>query len=137
IGSFFGFRTDGVFQNQAELDAGPLRGTESIGDLRFVDIDGNGAINNEDMTFIGSPIPDLTYGMFARINYGAFDISAQFSGVTGNGVFNGKKAVRFGIENFEESYLDRWHGEGTSNTEPRVTNAGHNYVASDRFIEDG
>lgn len=137
IGSFFGFRTDGVFQNEAELAAGPLRGTESVGDLRFVDTNGDGQINNADMTFLGSPIPDLTYGLFARFNYGAFDLSAQFSGVTGNEVFNGKKAVRFGIENFERSYLDRWHGEGTSNTEPRVTNAGHNYVASDRFIEDG
>lgn len=137
IGSFYGFRTDGVFQNQSELDAGPRRGTESIGDLRFVDTNDDGVINNDDMTFIGSPIPDFTYGMFARLNYGAFDFSAQFSGVSGNEVFNGKKAVRFGIENFERSYLDRWNGEGTSNTEPRVTNAGHNYVSSDRFIEDG
>src|SRR5690606_26028969 len=59
------------------------------------------------------------------------------AGQAGNEVFNGKKAVRFGIENFETSYLDRWTGEGTSNSEPRVTNAGHNYLASDRFIENG
>src|SRR5690606_21899441 len=131
IGSFYGFRTDGVFQNAAELAAGPLRGTESIGDLRFVDTNDDGVIDNADMTFIGSPIPDFTYGMFARLNYGAFDFSAQFSGVSGNEVFNGKKAVRFGIESFERSYLDRWTGEGTSDTEPRVTNAGHNYVSSD------
>ena len=59
------------------------------------------------------------------------------SGQSGNEIFNGKKAVRFGVDNFETSYLDRWTGPGTSNTEPRVTNAGHNYQSSERFIEDG
>jgi TonB-linked SusC/RagA family outer membrane protein len=138
IGSFYGFRIDGVFQNQAELDAGPRRNNaEQVGDLRFADLDGDGIITNEDRTFLGSPIPDFTYGLFGQINVGAFDFAAAFSGQSGNEVFNGKKAVRFGIENFETSYLDRWTGEGTSDWEPRVTNAGHNYLASDRFIEDG
>jgi TonB-linked SusC/RagA family outer membrane protein len=143
IGSFYGFRIDGVFQNQAELDEGPRRNNaEQIGDLRFADLSGpngvpDGIIDDLDRTFIGSPIPDFTYGFYGQINIGAFDLSAAFSGQSGNEVFNGKKAVRFGIENFETSYLDRWTGEGTSDREPRVTNAGHNYQASDRFIEDG
>jgi TonB-linked SusC/RagA family outer membrane protein len=143
IGSFYGFMIDGVFQNQAELDAGPRRNNaEQVGDLRFADLSGpngvpDGIITNEDRTFLGSPIPDFTYGLYGQINVGAFDFAAAFSGQSGNEVFNGKKAVRFGIENFETSYLDRWTGEGTSDWEPRVTNAGHNYLASNRFIEDG
>jgi hypothetical protein len=71
------------------------------------------------------------------MSWRGFDLAASFSGQSGNEVFNGKKAVRLGVENFETSYLDRWTGPGTSNREPRVTNAGHNYQASDRFIEDG
>ncbi|MGH7445740.1 MAG: SusC/RagA family TonB-linked outer membrane protein, partial [Longimicrobiales bacterium] len=143
IGSFWGFQIDGVFQNQAELDAGPRRNNaEAVGDLRYADLSGpdgvpDGIITDLDKTFIGSPIPDFTYGLYGQVNVGIFDFSAAFSGQSGNEVFNGKKAVRFGIENFEESYLDRWTGEGTSNWEPRVTNAGHNYLASERFIEDG
>ncbi len=138
IGSFWGLEIDGVFQNQAELDAGPRRNNaEVVGDLRYVDNNDDGVITNADMTWLGSPIPDVIYGLFGSVNVGMFDFSASFAGQSGNEVFNAKKAVRFGIENFEASYLDRWHGEGTSDWEPRVTTAGHNYQSSERFIEDG
>jgi TonB-linked SusC/RagA family outer membrane protein len=137
IGSFWGFRVAGVFQDSAEITSSPRRGGERPGDLRFADLNGDGTITDADKTFIGSPIPDLVYGLSTRLSWGRFDLSASFSGVSGNEVFNGKKAVRFGVENFETSYLNRWRGPGTSNREPRVTTAGHNYQASDRFIEDG
>ncbi|MGH7480681.1 MAG: SusC/RagA family TonB-linked outer membrane protein [Longimicrobiales bacterium] len=142
IGSFWGFRVDGVFQTPEEVTAGPTRGGEEPGDLRFMDLSGpdgepDGIINDLDKTFLGSPIPDFIYGFYGALTWGAFDVSASFSGQSGNELYNGKKAVRFGVENFEESYLDRWTGPGTSDTEPRVTNAGHNYLPSDRFIEDG
>jgi TonB-linked SusC/RagA family outer membrane protein len=137
IGAFWGFQTAGVFQNAEQLASTPQRGTEQPGDLIFVDTNGDGTITDADRTWLGSPIPDFTYGLNASVSWGSFDLSAIFSGQQGNEVFNGKKAVRFGVENFETSYLNRWHGEGTSNTEPRVTTAGTNYVASDRFIEDG
>ena len=137
IGSFWGFKVEGVFQNEAEIASSPTRGNEEPGDLRYADLNGDGVITDEDRTFIGSPIPDIIYGFGATLNWSAFDISANFSGQAGNEVFNGKKAVRFGVENYEVSFLDRWHGEGTSNFEPRVTNAGHNYQASERFIESG
>ncbi|HEX7049208.1 MAG TPA: TonB-dependent receptor [Longimicrobiales bacterium] len=137
IGSFWGFKVEGVFQTPEEIANSPIRGPEQPGDLRYADLNGDGVITNDDKTFIGSPIPDFTYGAHVNLNWGAFDLALGFSGMSGNEVFNGKKAVRFGVENFETSYLDRWHGPGTSNTEPRVTNAGHNYLASERFIEDG
>jgi TonB-linked SusC/RagA family outer membrane protein len=137
IGSFWGFRTDGIFQTPEEVAAGPTRGGEQPGDIRYVDLDGNGVINNDDKTFLGSPIPDVIYGMNVDLTWGGFELSTNFSGQSGNQVYNGKKAVRFGVDNFETSYLDRWTGPGTSDTEPRVTNSGHNYLASDRFIENG
>lgn len=137
IGSFWGFRVAGVFQDSAEIISSPRRGGERPGDLRYADLNGDGQVTDADKTFIGSPIPDLVYGLGARISWRRFDVATTFSGQSGNEIFNGKKAVRFGVENFERSFLARWHGPGTSNREPRITNAGHNYVASDRFIEDG
>lgn len=137
IGSFWGFRIDGVFQNEDEIANSATRGGEVPGDLRYADLNNDGTITDADKTFIGSPIPDLIYGFHTRLSYGGFDVSAGFAGQSGNQVFNAKKGVRFGVENFERSYLDRWTGEGTSNSEPRITNAGHNYQASERFLEDG
>jgi TonB-linked SusC/RagA family outer membrane protein len=137
IGSFWGFKVAGVFQTAEEVATLPKRGPEAPGDLRYVDTNGDGVITDADKDFIGSPIPDLLYGFNTRFRYKAVDFTASFSGQSGNEVYNGKKAVRFGVENYETSFLDRWTGAGTSNTEPRITNAGHNYLASDRFIEDG
>jgi TonB-linked SusC/RagA family outer membrane protein len=137
IGAFWGFLVDGVFQTPEEIADSPLRGGEQPGDLRYVDINGDSVINNADKTFLGSSIPDVIYGVNLDLDWSGFDFSANFSGQAGNEVFNGKKAVRFGVDNFETSYLDRWTGPGTSNSEPRVTNAGHNYQSSERFIEDG
>jgi TonB-linked SusC/RagA family outer membrane protein len=148
IGSFWGFRVAGVFQDAADVAASPKRGGEVPGDLKYADINGrdlagkltgvpDGKITDDDKTFIGSPIPDLIYGLGGRIEWHGLDFAANFSGQRGNQVFNGKKAVRFGVENFESSYLARWTGAGTRNTAPRVTNAGHNYQASTRVIENG
>jgi TonB-linked SusC/RagA family outer membrane protein len=137
IGSFWGYQVAGVFQTAAEIASSPTRGGEQPGDLKYVDRNGDGRIDDGDKTFIGSPIPNFIYGLNGRVGWRSFDMSASFSGQSGNEVFNGKKAVRFGVENFETSYLNRWNGAGTSNSEPRVTNAGHNYQSSTRWIENG
>ena len=121
----------------AEIAASPTRGGEQPGDLKYVDVNGDGVITSADKAFIGSPLPDFVYGLNGSVEWRSFDVSASFAGQMGNEILNGKKAVRFGLDNFEESYLARWTGPGTSNREPRVTNAGHNYQASERFIEDG
>jgi hypothetical protein len=138
IGSFYGYLVDGVFQNQEELNAGPKRGGEVVGDLRFQDLNGDGVITAEDdRTFIGSPIPDFIYGFNAGFDIAGFDFSIEFNGQSGNDIVNAKRMARFGNYNYEVSYLKRWNGEGTSNFEPRVTNSGHNYEFSNRFVEDG
>ncbi len=139
IGSFFGYRVAGVYQNEQEIEAlpAPPGGGVQPGDLRFADLNDDGEITPDDRTFIGSPIPDFIYGFSLNLGWRGFDLVADVSGQVGNQVFNAKKGTRFGIENFEASFLDRWHGEGTSTTEPRVTNAGWNYQVSEWYLTDG
>jgi len=148
IGCFWGYKVAGVFQNQAEVDSSPTLGTEYPGDLKFADLNhvdslGNvvagpdTAITDADKTFLGCPEPTLVYGFNGSLTVGPFQFSANFSGQAGNKIFNAKRGVRFGVDNFQTSFLNRWHGEGTSNTEPRITTAGPDYQPSDRFIESG
>lgn len=137
IGAFYGYVTDGIFQNQAELDAYPHMSLADVGDLRFKDINGDGVINGEDRTYIGSPIPDFVYGLNFDFNYKSWDFSFGLQGQVGNEIFNGKDVVRPDPYNFEAHVWDRWTGEGTSDSEPQASYGGYNYLPSDRFILDG
>lgn len=139
IGAFYGYRVIGVYQNEADIAAFPNMGNVQPGDLIFEDVDGDGIITPEDRTLLGSAIPKLMYGFNTSLEYAGFDFSIDFYGVWGNKILNAKKMSRFfGVPNFEESFLDRWTEEGSSNFEPRVTNGGYpNYEVSDRFLEDG
>ena len=137
IGSFYGYKTDGIFQNKEEIENYPSLGNAKPGDIRYVDANGDGKLNSKDRVNIGSSIADYIFGLNLAFDYKGFDFSVDLQGVYGNEIFNAKKAVRFDTYNFEKSYLDRWTGEGTSNAEPRITNEGINYEVSDRFVEDG
>ncbi len=137
IGAFYGFVTDGVFQNQDELNAYPHTSLAEVGDLRFVDINNDGKINGLDRTYIGSPIPKFIFGFNVDLAYKNFDFALDLQGQTGNKIFNGKDVVRPDPYNFEKHVWDRWTGPGTSNTEPRASFGGYNYTPSDRFIYDG
>lgn len=137
IGAFYGYKTDGVFQNETELNAYPHDAQAGIGDLRFVDANDDGVINGNDRTYIGSPIPKFIFGFNSEFNFKGFDFSFDLQGQTGNKIFNGKEVVRPDPYNFEKHVMDRWRGEGTSNSEPRPSFGGYNYTPSDRFIQDG
>ncbi|MCB0674738.1 MAG: TonB-dependent receptor [Saprospiraceae bacterium] len=137
IGAFYGYKVDGLYQSQSDLESYPVQGSEVPGDLRFVDTNNDGVITTADRTYIGSPIPSLIYGFTLSAGYAGFDLAVDFNGQYGNKIINAKKMARFGTYNFEASYLNRWTGEGTSDSEPRVTNGGHNYEFSERFVEDG
>lgn len=137
IGAFYGYVTDGIFQNQEELDSYPSLSQAGVGDLRFKDINGDGVIDGDDRTYIGSPIPDFVYGFSLDLDYKNWDFSIGLQGQVGNEIFNGKNVVRPDPYNFEQHVWDRWTGEGTSNSEPRPSYGGYNYLPSDRFIHDG
>ncbi|MCR9099643.1 MAG: TonB-dependent receptor [bacterium] len=140
IGYFFGYQTDGVFQNAAEVEAHPSQialGAEAQpGDLRFVDINGDGVIDADDRTNLGDPIPDFTMGLNLGFEYKRLDFRAYiFSSIGNDMVRNYERALS--DVNRLDYYLDRWTGEGTSTEVPRVTTAAtSNLVFSDFFVED-
>ena len=140
IGYFFGYQTDGIFQNQAEVDAHPsqlaLGADASPGDLRFVDTNGDGILNASDRTNIGDPIPAATMGFNLQMNYKSFDFAVYTFASVGNDM----------VRNYERNLtdvnrlnyvLDRWTGEGSTNANPRVTtSATANSTFSSYFVED-
>jgi len=137
IGAFYGYVTDGIFQNAADLVAYPHLSLAEVGDIRYKDINGDGVLNGDDRTMIGSPIPDFVYGFNFDFTYGNWDLSIGLQGQVGNEIFNGKNVVRPDPYNFEQHVWDRWTGDGTSNSEPRASFGGYNFLPSDRFIHDG
>ncbi|MEZ4983688.1 MAG: SusC/RagA family TonB-linked outer membrane protein [Saprospiraceae bacterium] len=130
VGAFYGYQTIGVFQNVEQLNEFPHLPNQQPGDLIFADIDGDGAITPDDRTMIGQPTPNMIYGFNVGLEAYGFDLLLDFVGQAGAEVINAKRASRFGLYNFEASYLDRWNGEGTSNTEPRVTTAGTSFTTT-------
>jgi TonB-linked SusC/RagA family outer membrane protein len=137
IGSFFGYLTDGVFQNQDELNSYPHRSDAGVGDLRFVDINNDGQITGADRTTLGSPIPTYFYGISLGANYKGVDLSMDFQGQGGNEIYNLKETVRPGLYNFEQHVYDYWRPEQPSNVEPRPSQGGYNFLPSSRFIQNG
>ena len=148
IGAFYGFVVDGVFQNQSELDSNPSRGDQGIGDLRFNDRNGigednglsgqaDGEITAEDRDFIGSPIPDMIYGLNLSLGFKGLDLAMDFQGQFGNEIYNGKRAQRFSVGNYQTLWLDRWTPDNPSNTVPRASSGGVNFEPSTFFVEDG
>jgi len=137
IGAYYGYRTVGVFQSEAELSSLPSLANQEVGDLRFEDINGDGIIDQQDRTMIGSYIPDFIYGFTINVGYQGFSLGLDFYGQVGNEIYNGKNAVRPEQGNYEQVVAEAWNGPGTSDTEPRPTAGGLNYLPSDYFIQDG
>lgn len=142
IGHFFGYVMDGIFQNQTEVDAHAEQPNARPGDIRFRDLNDDGVINVEDKTYIGDPIPDLTYGLTLDASYKGFDFNAFFQGVKGIELYYGYRYFAEGMLrpfNFEQRTLGYWDGEGTSNTIPRAVGGdpANNTRESSRFIGDG
>ncbi|WP_088323385.1 SusC/RagA family TonB-linked outer membrane protein [Polaribacter tangerinus] len=142
IGYFYGLQTDGIFQNQAEIDVHPSQSAlgasnTSPGDIRYKDINGDGKVDVNDRTNIGKPQADFFMGFNISGNYKNWDFAAYFYAELGKDIV--RNYERFlPNSNKPNYYLGRWKGEGTSNTIPRLTNdATNNKLFSDFFVEDG
>lgn len=141
LGTFIGYRTNGIFQNAAEVAAHPsqieLGANAQPGDIRFVDVDGNGVIDTNDRTAIGSPIPDVTLGFNFSLNYKNWDLQSYFFASIGNDIARNYERNQ-PLTNLTTNSLNRWTGEGSTNEFPRVTTgATANQIFSDFFVEDG
>lgn len=142
ISSYYGYQFDGIYQNRAEVNTHLFSNTNATqpGDIKFKDLNGDGQINADDRTFIGNPIPKVTYGINFNAGYKNFDFSFLFQGVEGVDRYNDlKQILNYDSRPFNSTtaVLESWNGEGTSNTVPRLTfnnNGGGN--VSSVFVED-
>ena len=147
MGVFYGVKTDGIFQNQAEIDSyvnengGLIQPKAKPGDIKFIDADGNGSIDGDaDRVQIGSPYPDFTGGLNLTLDGYGFDFSMFFYAALGQDVYDATRRYDMNGTNYRADWLNRWTGEGTSNYYPRVTFVDDNQnmkTVSDFFVHDG
>lgn len=145
IGEFYVLEVDGVFQDFNEVNSytsdegSPIMPDAVPGDLRYVDQNGDGFIDDADRIPYGSYTPKLLYAFNMGINYGPVDFSLELHGVAGNKIYNAKRPNRFGNENYDADFVERrWHGAGTSNEYPSADVAGgKNAYPSTFFVESG
>ena len=141
---FFGYKTNGVFQNYAEVnaytnaDGGLIQPAARPGDTRFVDVNGDGVITSDDRTKIGKGTPDWNFGLNFNADWRGFDFNMFFQGVAGADIFDATYRTDVTAGNYPTYMLNRWTGEGTSNKYP-ILRAGDNtnWQVSDLYIVDG
>jgi TonB-linked SusC/RagA family outer membrane protein len=142
INVFYGFVTDGIFQNEREVKAHAIQSGAEAGDIRFKDLDNNGVINDNDRTIIGNPNPTHLFSMNNTLTWKGFELGIYLQGVAGNKIFNANRIDLTGMSaayNQTTDVLGRWRGEGTSNGMPRAVfgDPNQNNRVSDRFVESG
>lgn len=139
IGNFFGFRTDGIFQNEAEV-AASAQPSARPGDLRYIDLNGDGVINDDDRDIIGNANPDAFGGLNNTFMYKGFDLNIFIQGTFGNEILNYGTFDQLnmtGGNNQSARVLDRWTPENPGNTIPRANAAGGSRLLSTLHVEDG
>jgi hypothetical protein len=141
---FFGFKTDGVWLSQADIDAAKAKGLNSAlanvfvpGGLKLVDLNGDNIIDNNDRTVIGNPYPDFTWGITNNFTYKAFDLSFTFQGVQGGSLVNGdvnyNESKRYNLQYNENRWISP-NNPGDGKT-PYST-IGFNWMLTDYCVED-
>lgn len=143
IGYFWGYQTAGIFQNKQEIadwkaaGNGILQADVQPGDVRYVDVNHDGVINDSDKVDLGNGMADFTFGFNLGFDYKGFDFSLVASGMTGNKIVQSYRNQANKVANYSTQILDRWTGEGTSNSIPRVTDTNINWQFSDLYVHDG
>lgn len=143
IGYFWGYKTDGIFQNEQQIadwkaaGNGILQSEAKPGDVRYVDVNHDGVINEKDKVDLGHPTPDYTFGFNVSLEYKHFDLAVYANGVAGNKIVQSYRNQTDSKQNYTTAILGRWHGEGTSNRLPRVTESNINWQFSDLYVQKG
>lgn len=149
ISRFYGYQADGLFQNWEEVyshtnEYGTLIQPDAQpGDIRFLDLNHDGQLNNDDKKYIGNPYPDLMMGVNIGLNYKGWDFLANFYGTFGNEIFNlqkGRYSGTSGQNVYKGTLAMAWNGEGSTNEIPRLSynDLNQNYTrVSSFFVEDG
>ncbi|WP_407527727.1 TonB-dependent receptor [Lacibacter sp. MH-610] len=139
-GYFYGYKTMGLFQSADEITKAPSQNGAQPGDIRFVDVNGDGVINAQDQTKIGDPFPDFTMGWNVTLEYKGFDFNAFTYASVGNDVYRAYER-NANYTNKARDVLARWTGPGSTNDAryPRYsfTDGNSNIRVSDRYVEDG
>ena len=145
IGVFYGYKADGLLQNQDEVDAyvgpdgTPYFSDQRPGDVRFVDLNQDGVIDEGDRTFLGNPNPDFEAGLQLNLEYKGAYVNTTLTGKFGMQVMQSYRSFSDQFtQNYTTGIFDRWHGEGTSNTIPRLSygsNRNTQFI-SDIFMHD-
>ena len=143
LNSMFGYVAEGIFQNQAEVDAHVEQTGKGVGRIRFKDVNKDGKINDEDRTWLGVADPDFIYGLNVAVNWKNFDFSMFWNGLVGYNVNNEVKRYTdfisfFGGHNYGKRTLDAWTPQNSSSTIPALSLNDNNYESrySSYFIEN-
>lgn len=143
IGAFFGYKSNGIFKSQQQIDQYKLQPNAKPGDMIFEDINGDGVIDDNDRTFIGSPHPDFMIGLNIDLKYKGFDLSMFFNGSFGNDIYN---LTKYNSHFFNQSaynksseVLGAWTPNNSNSSIPRVSldDPNNNIRPSSYYIEDG
>jgi len=145
VGHFVGYVNDGIFQSQNEIfshinsEGDLLQPDAQPGDLRFLDVNGDGEINSDDITNIGSPWAKHIIGLAVSADYKGFDFSAVFAAQLGHDIFRAYERSDITFTNYQTEWLDRWTEENPGNTYPRLASqdANNNQRPSNFYLEDG
>ena len=140
VGLFWGYKTDGIWQSDEEASKFSYAGVDmQAGDVRFIDKNGDNVIDASDMTIIGDPNPDFTYGLTTNIDYSRFSLNLYFYGSYGNDIFNAnllQQENTYTSTNVRrDAYYDAWSEDNKGNVYPRL--GFRLREASDRQVEDG
>ena len=140
VGYFWGYKTAGIFQNEQDIKDwiaagnGVLQSDVQPGDVKYYDINHDGLIDEKDKVNLGNGMPDFTYGFSFGFDYKGIDFSVTANGQAGNKIVQALRNHAAVKANYTTAILDRWTGEGTSNSMPRVTNTNVNWQFSDLYI---
>ncbi len=145
VGHFVGYESDGIFQNDAEIfthlnaEGDLLQPNAEPGDIKFLDTNGDGVIDSDDIADIGNPWPKHIFGLSTNLDYKGFYVRAVFNAQIGHDIFRTYERSDVTFSNYQSFWMDRWTPEAPSTELPRLTSVdpNNNQRPSDFYIEKG